>query len=70
MRIETNTSTPLPVESLLPSNSSFTARTIAYVTRLGVHRGSDAPLVKLALFKALFTFKPLLSLYQPSIKPP
>ena len=56
MRIETNTSTPLPVEALLPSNSAFTARTIAYVTRLGVHRGSDAPLVKVALFKALHRY--------------
>ena len=56
MRIETNTTTPHFVESLLPANSRFTGRTIAFVTRLGVYRGANAQLVKLAIFKALYRY--------------
>jgi hypothetical protein len=56
MRIETNTRGPLPVEALLPSDSPYSARTIAFVTRLAVRAGADATLVKLALFKALHRY--------------
>ena len=56
MRIETNTRGPLPVEGLLPSDSPYSARTLAFVTRLAVHAVPDATLVKLALFKALHRY--------------
>ncbi|MEI7445151.1 MAG: hypothetical protein WCK28_09705 [Burkholderiales bacterium] len=56
MRIETNTKSPLPIETVLPEESAYTSRTIAYVTRLGVYRGQFAQLVKLALFKALHRY--------------
>jgi hypothetical protein len=56
MRIETNTRGPLPVEGLLPSDSPYSARTIAFVTRLAVSAGAEATLVKLALFKALHRY--------------
>lgn len=56
MRIETNTKSPLPIETVLPEQSTYTGRTIAYVTRLGVYRGQFAQLVKLGLFKALHRY--------------
>jgi hypothetical protein len=56
LRIETNTLTSLPVESLLPAASMYTGRTIAFVTRLGVRNGPGAQLVKLTLFKALHRY--------------
>lgn len=56
MRIETNTKSPLPIETVLPEESTYSGRTIAYVTRLGVYRGQFAQLVKLALFKALHRY--------------
>ena len=56
MRIETNTTTPLAIEAVLPEGSVYLGRTIAYVTRLGVYRGTFAQLVKLALFKALHRY--------------
>jgi hypothetical protein len=56
MRIETNATTPLAIEAVLPEGSEYLGRTIAYVTRLGVYRGADAQLVKLALFKALHRY--------------
>jgi hypothetical protein len=56
MRIETNTRNPLPIEGLLPSDSSYSAQTMAFVTRLAVRAGADATLIKLALFKALHRY--------------
>jgi hypothetical protein len=56
MRIETNTRGPLPIEGLLPSDSPYAARTMAFVTRLAVRAGADATLVKLAIFKALHRY--------------
>lgn len=57
LRIETNACGPLPIESLLPKESRYTGKTIAFVTRLAVRGGGpDATLVKLALFKALHRY--------------
>jgi len=56
LRIETNARAPLAIEELLPRNSEYSTRTIAFVTRLAVRAGHDASLVKLALFKALHRY--------------
>lgn len=57
MRIETNARSPLPIETLLPADSRYAAKTIAFVTRLAVKGGGrEATLVKLALFKALVRY--------------
>jgi len=56
MRIETNVSTPLAIEDLLPSNSEFKTRTLAFVTRSGVRKCDDSQLIKIALFKALHRY--------------
>jgi hypothetical protein len=56
LRIETNSISPLPVEALLPRNSRYSGKTIAFVTRLGVRNGPDSQLVKLTLFKALHRY--------------
>jgi hypothetical protein len=57
LRIETNARGPLPIEGLLPAQSQYTGKTIAFVTRLAVRGGGqEATLVKLALFKALHRY--------------
>jgi hypothetical protein len=56
LRIETNAHGLLPVEQLLPPESPYTSRTIAFVTRLAVKGGVDSSLVKLTLFKALHRY--------------
>jgi hypothetical protein len=56
LRIETNIKAPLPIESLMPPDSPYSARTLAFVTRLGIRACSEAALVKLALFKALYRY--------------
>jgi hypothetical protein len=56
LRIETNLKSPLPIEGLLPSDSQYSGKTVAFVTRLGVKNGPDASLVKLTLFKALHRY--------------
>ncbi len=56
LRIETNSKGPLAVEGLLPANSTYSGKTIAFVTRLGVKNGPEASLVKLTLFKALHRY--------------
>lgn len=56
LRIETNARGPLNIEGLLPERSSYSARTVAFVTRLGIRASAEAALVKLALFKALHRY--------------
>ena len=56
LRIETNSKGPLIVETLLPPESQYAGRTIAFVTRLGVKQCADANLIKLTLFKALHRY--------------
>jgi hypothetical protein len=56
LRIETNSKGPLAVEGLLPPDSIYSGKTIAFVTRLGVKNGPEASLVKLTLFKALHRY--------------
>ena len=56
LRIETNLSKTLRAESLLVDAPKFRARTVAFVTRLGVRQSSESQLVKIALFKALHRY--------------
>ena len=56
LRIETNSKGPLAVEALLPQDSEYDGKPIAFVTRLGVKNGNEASLVKLTLFKALHRY--------------
>lgn len=56
LRIETNARGMLPVEQLLPAESPFSSKTIAFVTRLAVKGGFESSLVKLTLFKALHRY--------------
>ena len=56
LRIETNSKGGLAVETLLPPDSAYGGKTIAFVTRLGVKNGGEASLVKLTLFKALHRY--------------
>jgi hypothetical protein len=56
MRIETNVSSPLNVESLIPTSSGLNNKTLAFVTRLGIRKRDDSQLIKVALFKALHRY--------------
>lgn len=56
MRIETNTQNTSPIEHFLPENSEFTARTIAFITRLAVSNCADSGLIKLTLYKSLLRY--------------
>jgi hypothetical protein len=56
IRIHTNFSNPIPIESSIELPEGFKGKAIAGVSRLAVKSGSKGRLVKIALFKALHRF--------------
>jgi hypothetical protein len=56
MRIETNQTRHLPIEKLLPKNTKFDTKTIAFITRLAINQNKDSGIIKLTLYKALLRY--------------